>query len=147
MNGPSKASTKWRYRREVKREEGLPIVNPAAAGIDIGSEEHYVAVPEGRDAHPIQRFGCYTTELRRMAQWLKACGIKTVAMESTGVYWVPVYEVLEEKGFEVLLVDARHVKNVSGRKSDVSDARWVQRLHSFGLLSGAFRPGHEIVRV
>jgi transposase len=142
----AKGNTKWRSQREGKAE-GLTTVNPDAAGIDIGSQEHFVAVPEGRDAHAIQRFGCYTDDLLRMAQWLKACGIKTVAMESTGVYWVPVYEVLEESGFEVLLVDARHVKNVSGRKSDVSDARWVQRLHSFGLLSGAFRPEREIVRM
>jgi transposase len=128
-----------------KRTARVPLVNPDAAGIDIGSEEHYVAVPEDRDPQPIRRFKCYTSDLKRMAEWLKACGIKTVAMESTGVYWIPTYEVLEEAGFEVLLVDARHVKNVSGRKSDVSDARWIQRLHSFGLLSGAFRPANEIV--
>jgi transposase len=142
----AKANTKWSSRREGKAA-GLPVVNPDAAGIDIGSREHFVAVPEGRDTQSIQRFGCYTEDLLRMAQWLKACGIKTVAMESTGVYWIPVFEVLEEAGFEVLLVDARHVKNVSGRKSDVSDARWVQRLHSFGLLSGAFRPEREVVRL
>ena len=126
---------------------GMPVVNPDAAGIDIGSEEHYVAVPEGRDPQPVRRFKCYTSDLQRMAEWLKSCGIKTVAMESTGVYWIPAYEVLEKAGLEVLLVDAHHVKSVSGRKSDVSDSRWIQQLHSFGLLSGAFRPSDEIARL
>lgn len=142
-----KASTTKSKRQRAKRSMRVPFVNPDAAGIDIASEEHYVAVPEDRDPQPIRRFQCVTSDLRRMAEWLNACGVKTVAMESTGVYWVPVYEVLEQAGFQVLLVDARHVKNVAGRKSDVSDSRWIQRLHSFGLLSGAFRPTDEIVRL
>jgi transposase len=126
-------------------ERSLPVLNSDAAGIDIGSEWHYVAVPEGRDSERVRRFGCYTTQLREMAAWLKACGVKTVAMESTGVYWIPVFEVLEDEGFEVLLIDARKLKNVSGRKSDVSDCEWIQRLHSYGLLSASFRPSREIV--
>jgi transposase len=134
-------------RQRDMNVRGMPVVNPDAAGIDIASEEHYVAVPEGRDPQPIRRFRCYTSDLIRMATWLKECGVKTVAMESTGVYWVPAYEVLDQAGFEVLLVDARHVKNVSGRKSDVSDSRWIQQLHSFGLLSRAFRPSDEIARL
>jgi transposase len=103
-----------------------------------------VAVPEDRDPEPVRKFSSFTHDLHRLADWLEACGIETVAMESTGVYWIPVYEVLEERGFEVLLVNARHVRNVPGRKSDVRDCQWVQQLHSFGLLRGSFRPKAEI---
>ena len=134
-------------RRTTKRvsvEGSLPLLRPNAAGIDVGAEEHYVSVPADRDSESVQRFGCYTSELRRMAEWLKACRIETVAMESTGVYWVPVFEVLEEYGFEVYLVDARQTKNVSGRKTDVVDCQWIRQLHSYGLLSAAFRPAQEI---
>ena len=123
-----------------KSERDLRVVNPDAAGIDIGSERHYVAIPEGRGGRTIENFGCVTAELERMADWLIACGIRTVALESTGVYWIPVCEVLEDRGLEVVLVDPRQVKNVRGRKTDVEDAAWIQKLHSFGLLSGAFRP-------
>lgn len=129
----------------VVPSRGLQIQNPDAAGIDLGSREHYVSVPEDRDVQPVKSFGCYTEDLHRLAQWLKDCRITTVAMESTGVYWVPVYEILEQYGFEVHLVDARQLKNVSGRKSDVQDCQWLQRLHSYGLLSSAFRPLPEIV--
>ena len=122
----------------------FPIINNNAAGIDIGSEEHWVAVPEGRDENPVRPFGCFTSDLHAMARWLKACGVTTVAMESTGVYWIPPFQILEEHGFEVKLVNARHVKNVPGRKSDVSDCQWLQRLHTYGLLSGSFRPDDQI---
>ena len=117
---------------------------PNAAGIDIGSASHYVAVPADRDEQPVREFKSFTEDLLAMADWLSACGIDTVVMESTGVYWIPVFELLESRGFAVYLVNARHVKNVSGRKSDVLDCQWLQQLMSFGLLSGAFRPTEEI---
>ncbi len=122
----------------------LQRINPNAAGIDIGSQEHYVAVPEGQEEQCVRRFDCFTSDLHQMARWLERCGIETVAMESTGVYWMPVCEVLQRYGFEVKLVDARRVKNVPGRKTDVLDCQWIQQLHSFGLLSGAFIPDEEI---
>lgn len=122
----------------------LQHINLNAAGIDIGSERHLVAVPEGRDEVSVREFGTFTADLEALAAWLKKCGITTVAMESTGVYWIPLFEVLERHGFEVKLVDARHVKNVSGRKSDVLDCQWIQQLHTYGLLAGAFRPPDEI---
>ena len=120
------------------------MINKDAAGIDIGSGEHWVAVPEDRDEEPVRCFGCFTADLQAMARWLRECGVTTVAMESTGVYWIPCYQILEEHGFEVKLVNARHVKNVPGRKSDVSDCQWLQRLHTYGLLSGSFRPDDQI---
>jgi transposase len=118
-------------------------VNLNAAGIDVGSAEHYVAVPEDRDPHPVRRFDCFTVDLERLADWLEACGIDTVVMESTGVYWIPLFQILETRGFEVKLVNARHVKNVPGRKSDVQDCQWLQQLHTFGLLAGSFRPDDQ----
>jgi transposase len=123
--------------------EAVRVIHPHAAGIDIGSRQHFVAVPGDRDEQPVRSFGCFTPDLHAMVQWLKQCGIETVAMESTGVYWIPVCQVLEQYGMDVVLVDARHVKHVPGRKSDVQDCQWVQQLHSFGLLSGAFRPGKD----
>ena len=122
----------------------LQHINLNAAGIDIGSEHHMVAVPEGRDEVSVREFGTFTADLEALAAWLKKCGITSVAMESTGVYWIPVFELLERCGFEVKLVDARHVKNVSGRKSDVLDCQWIQQLHTYGLLAGAFRPPDEV---
>jgi transposase len=122
----------------------LRVVNPNAAGIDIGSKNHYVAIPEGRSPRSVESFGCTTAELVRMSEWLQRTGIETVAMESTGVYWIPVAAVIEDHGIEVLLVDPRQVKNNRGRKTDVLDASWIQQLHSFGLLTGAFRPTPEI---
>ena len=118
----------------------LERMNPNAAGIDCGSEAHYVAVPPDRDAPPVRAFTTFTTDLQRLADWLTACGVTTVAMESTGVYWIPLYEILEARGFDVVLVNARHVKNVPGRKTDVVDCQWLQELHSVGLLRGSFRP-------
>ncbi len=118
----------------------LEQININAAGIDIGSEFHYVAVPEDRAEQSIRKFGCYTADIEGMTKWLKECGIKTVAMESTGVYWMPVFQILEANGFEVLLVNARHIKNAPGRKTDVVDSRWIQQLHTYGLLQGSYQP-------
>ena len=118
----------------------LARITPNAAGIDCGSAEHYVAVPADRDAAPVRAFKTFTTELHHLADWLTACGVTTVAMESTGVYWIPLYEILEARGLDVVLVNARHVKNVPGRKTDVLDCQWLQELHSVGLLRGSFRP-------
>ena len=123
----------------------LERLNPDAAGIDIGAASHFVSVPEDRDDQPVREFASYTADLYRLAEWLTACRITTVAMESTGVYWIPLYQVLEERGFSVRLVDARKVRNVSGRKSDVQDCQWLQQLHTYGLLAGAFRPDDETV--
>lgn len=130
---------------EVRASGELQKINEHAAGIDIGSERHYVAVPPGSTEHPVREFGVFTKDLYAIADWLKDCGVEAVAMESRGVYWVPLYEALEERGFQVKLVDARKVKNVSGRKSDVLDCQWLQQLESYGLLAGAYRPQDEIV--
>jgi len=126
-----------------KRVE-FELAHPNAAGIDVGSASHWVAVPVDRDDEPVREFKSFTADLNALADWLQACGVDTVAMESTGVYWIPLFELLELRGFTVYLVNARHVKNVSGRKSDVLDCQWLQQLMSFGLLSGAFRPKDEI---
>jgi transposase len=122
----------------------LEIAYPNAAGIDIGSARHLVAVPADRDEQPVREFASFTADLEALARWLKDCDIEIVAMESTGVYWIPLYELLESRGFTVHLVNARHVRNVSGRKSDVLDCQWLQQLMSYGLLSGAFRPKQQI---
>jgi transposase len=136
---------KKRARR--KAGESMAVRHPDAAGIDIGSRSHWVAVPADRDEEAVREFGGFTGDLHHLADWLKRCGIKTVAMESTGVYWIPLYDVLEERGFEVLLVNASHLRNVPGRKSDVKDCQWIQQLHSFGLLRGSFRPPEEILEL
>lgn len=122
----------------------LPLMNPDAAGIDVGASEHYVAVPVDRDDQAVRRFGAFTEDLHALAKWLLQCGVKTVAMESTGVYWIPIYQILESYRLEVKLVNARHVKHVPGRKTDVQDCQWLQQLESFGLLSGSFRPEAKI---
>ncbi len=126
------------------RGSALTITHPNAAGIDIGSASHFVAVPPDRDDEPVREFPSFTVDLNALADWLKACGVDTVAMESTGVYWIALFELLESRGFTVLLVNARHVKNVSGRKSDVLDCQWLQQLMTYGLLSGAFRPAEQV---
>lgn len=123
----------------------LDRINPDAAGIDCGAREHYVAVPPDRDRTPVQRFSTFTTGLQQLADWLAACRIRTVAMEATGVYWIPLYELLEARGFEVLLVNARHLKHVAARKSDVLDCEWLRDLHMVGLLRSSFRPVDAIV--
>lgn len=126
------------------RKRELTVLYPNAAGIDIGSAKHYVAVPPERSESPVREFESFTEDLVAMADWLARCGIDTVVMESTGVYWIAPYELLEARGFTVYLVNARHVKNVSGKKSDVLDCQWLQQLMSFGLLAGAFRPDGEV---
>jgi len=130
--------------RKMKLPKHLQHINPHAAGIDVGGRSHFVAVPEGSCEQPVREFSSFTDDLHRMADWLLACGVTTVAMESTGIYWIPVFEILESRGLEVRLVNARHVKNVPGRKSDVLDCQWLQRLHSYGLLEGAFRPTEQV---
>ena len=133
-------------RRHLKRPrpDARPCVNPHAAGLDIGSEEIWACVPEDRDAQPVRSFGTLTPDLFALADWLASCRIETVAMESTGVYWIPIYEVLEARGVRVHLVNARHLKHVPGRKSDSKDCQWIQYLHTCGLLSGSFRPEAEM---
>jgi transposase len=131
-------------RRATEGRSRLDCVNPHAAGIDCGASTHFVAVSPQSDPTPVRSFPTYTADLHRLADWLMACGITTVAMEATGVYWIAVYEILEARGMEVLLVNAHHVKNVPGRKSDVSDCEWLRQLHSVGLLRGSFRPTAEI---
>jgi transposase len=131
--------------RKIQSEDiSLEVIHPDAAGIDIGNESHYVAVPPARDSQPVRRFGCTTAELKEMALWLKQCAIRTVAMQSTGVYWIAVYDILEEAGLEVYLVNARDTKNLPGRKSDVQESQWLMKLHTYGLLRNSFRPSQEI---
>ena len=127
-----------KQRREMTRriqseDLSLEVMHPDAAGIDIGNESHYVAVPPTRDSQPVRRFGCTTAELKEMAVWLQQCAIRTIAMQSTGVYWVAVYDILEAAGFEVYLVNARETKNLPGRKSDVQESQWLMKLHTYGL--------------
>jgi transposase len=130
--------------RTKGKPTGLPIINDKAAGIDIGSRFHVVAVPADRCAEPVQTFQAFTADLERMADWLISLGITTVAMESTGVYWIAAYEILERRGIEVVVANARESRAVPGRKSDVSDAQWLQRLHACGLLRPSFRPSGDI---
>jgi transposase len=122
----------------------LEVVHPHAAGIDVGNSAHYVAVGAERDRESVRRFECFTADLHRLADWLQSCGVKTVAMQSTGVYWIPLYEILEERGLEVYLVNARHTKNLPGRKSDVQESQWLLKLHTYGLLNNSFQPPVEI---
>lgn len=140
----NRKTSKIEREQSTRDTRSFSLVNPNAAGIDLGSETHWVAVPSDRDENTVRSFKCFTTDLYEMAAWLKKCRIETVAMESSGVYWIPVFQILESYGFEVKLVNARHVKNVSGRKTDVLDCQWLQRLHSFGLLSGSFRPENQV---
>jgi len=123
-----------------EKKNVFPVLQPDAAGIDISSKEHFVAVNPARDDQPIRCFGSFTEDLYAIAEWLKKCHVNTIAMEATGIYWLSLFLVLEEAGFEVLLVNARHVKNVRGKKTDVSDAEWIRQLHSCGLLSASFQP-------
>ena len=126
---------------------GLSQLNLSAAGIDVGATSHFVAVPADRAEPPVREFAAFTADLYRLAEWLAECGVETVVMESTGVYWIPLFGVLEERGFQVMLVDPRRIKNVPGRKTDVLDCQWLQQLHTYGLLSGAFRPDGDIRRL
>ena len=134
-------------KRKITTQTQMPVMRADAAGIDIGATELYVAVPGDRDPEPVRCFPSFTQDLHRLAEWLEKCGIKTVAMESTSVYWIPVFQILEARGMEVCLVNARHVKNVPGRKSDVSDCQWLQFLHSVGLLRASFRPEQAVCKI
>ena len=131
-------------RNKAQLPKHLQQLNLFAAGIDIGSKSHFVAVPEGADEQPVREFQCFTADLHRLVDWLISCLVTTVVMESTGAYWIPLFEILESRGLEVKLVNARHVKNVPGRKTDVLDCQWLQQLHTYGLLEGAFRPPEQI---
>lgn len=131
--------------REAKSStEGLPLIHAHAAGLDIGSEEIWACVPADSSAEAVRKFGTFTPDLYALADWLRGCRIETVAMESTGVYWIPVYEILEARGFQVQVVNARQLHNVPGRKTDIQDCQWIQRLHAYGLLNASFRPEEEI---
>jgi transposase len=140
---------KRQERREIQQklaaeDPELQIVHPDAAGIDVGSASHFVSVPAGRDPQPVREFGSWTEDLRKLAAWLLACGIRTVAMQSTGVYWIALLDVLEKAGLEVFLVNAQGTKNLPGRKSDVQECQWLRKLHTYGLLRNSFRPPEEI---
>ena len=137
----------WRIampKRTTGDRPELKTVSVGAAAIDIGSKMHMAAVNPACTDVPVRSFGTFTQHLHDLADWFKACGVTSVAMESTGIYWIPVYEILEQRGFDVILVNARYAKNVPGRKTDVSDAAWLRQLHSYGLLRGSFRPDAEI---
>lgn len=149
MAQKSKSGPPRRKKQSTKLEKqnwtlGLSVVHPKAAGIDIGNDEHYVAVPPSMDAEPVRRFGCFTEDLESLADWLVQSGIETVAMQSTSVYWVPLYDILEEHGLKVFLVNARDTKNMPGRKTDVQESQWLLKLHVYGLLRNSFRPENEI---
>ena len=157
--GKSRAKSSSKASKK-KSLDSLKPINLNAAGIDIGADSHWVSVPPDRDEQNVQEFKCYTPDIYALADWLKQCQVETVVMESTGVYWIPVFQILETRGFEVLLVNSHHVKlarslapfvgagslvkTVPGRKSDVLDCQWLQQLHSYGLLAGSFRPRDEI---
>src|ERR1700681_4380349 len=148
----SRGAMNRRQRRDLGRkvaagDPGLTIENPNAGGIDVGNESHYVAVPPDRDPNPVQEFGCWTEALQRMAEWLKACRIDTVAMQATGVYWIALYDVLEQHGIRVVLVNAQHTKNVPGRKTDVQESQWLMKLHTYGLVRDSFRLPEQIESV
>lgn len=131
--------------RQAVKLDSLKQINLNAAGLDIGSAEIWGCVPEDRDRHPVRVFQTFTIDLYALADWLTRCGVDTVAMESTGVYWIPTYEILEERGFEVYLVNARHIQNVPNKKTDVLDCQWIQQLHTYGLLQASFRPDDQMV--
>ena len=134
-------------KKKGKTVKALHVLQPNSAGIDIGATEIYIAVPEDRAQESVRCFGTFTEDLHKAAQWLKSCSIDSIAMESTGVYWIPVFQILDSYGFDVILVNARHVKNVPGRKTDVQDCQWLQYLHSVGLLRGSFRPAQNICAI
>lgn len=139
-----KQSKQKKQRKQTVNFDVLEQIQPHAAGIDIGAEEIYVCVPAGRDSQRVRAFATFTVELQQLADWLVACGVETVAMESTSIYWIPLFDMLEERGLEVCLVNARHLKNVTGRKTDVSDCEWLYQLHTYGLLRGSFHPPDDI---
>src|SRR6266705_5989877 len=144
MSVKKKAGQPHRAGRKRVYWKTLGIVHRGAAGIDVGGSEHWVAISPDRDPEPLRRFGCFTADVREMGRWLVEKGVRSVAMQSTGVYWMPVFEVLEQQGLEVYLVNAQHTKNVPGRKSDVQECQWLLKLHAFGLLNNSFQPTDEI---
>jgi transposase len=138
-----------RQRRELgarleKSDPGLQIVHSHAAGIDVGNESHYVAVPGDRDAQPVREFGCWTSDLVRMAKWLKQCRIETVLVQATGVYWIALKDIVEQHGIEVVVANAQHTKNLPGRKSDVQECQWLMKLHTYGLVRGSFQLAEDM---
>jgi transposase len=146
---PHSSRLNRKQRKELARrlqsvDPGLDIVHPNAAGIDVGNSVHYVAVRPDRDPAPVRRFECFTADLHRLADWLEHCGVTTVALQSTGVYWLPLYDILDARGLEVYLVNARHTKNLPGRKSDVQESQWLLKLHTYGLLRNSFYPSADI---
>src|SRR5437016_2333388 len=143
---PTMSQTRKRKLKETKAPE-MPVLNPMAAGIDIGATEIYVAVHPDCDAEPVRSFATFTEDLHRLADWLKACQVDSVAMESTGVYWIPLFQILEGRGFEVCLVNARYYQNLPGRQTDVSDCQWLRHLHSVGLLRASFRPAQHVCAI
>ena len=136
-----------RNKSTRKTKSSMSVVHPNAAAIDIGATIHMAAVRPDRTTEPVRSFGTFTTDLHRLADWFAECGVETVAMESTSVYWIPIFELLDSRGFTVLVVNARDAKHVPGRKTDVSDAQWLQRLHSYGLLRPSFRPKGKIAEL
>ncbi len=153
MSKVQKSTLSRRGRKQHKRAMlkphdwtlGLSVVHPKAAGIDVGNAEHYVAVPPHLDGEPVRVFGCFTTDLKALADWLQQCGIETVAMQSTGVYGIALYDILSERGIKVFLVNARDTKNMPGRKTDMQECQWLLKLHVYGLLKNSFRPEEEIL--
>lgn len=135
-----KLSTSRKKSKKISIDDGWQLINAHAAGIDIGSRENWVCVPPDAAGANVRKFGTFTADLEAMAQWLVDCGVSSVAMEATGVYWIPAFQILERRGLKVILANARQTKNVAGRKSDVMDCQWIQRLHTYGLLQGSFRP-------
>jgi len=136
-----------RVGKEKANSFDRPVLEPNAAGIDVGARQMFVSVPPDRDNQPVRAFDVFTEDLNRLADWLEACGVTTVAMESTGVYWIPLFEILEQRKLKPCLVDARHMKNVPGRRTDWQECQWIQYLHSVGLLRAAFRPNEEVCAV
>src|SRR5580693_1264437 len=136
----SKTAKSKKRNKKVSVDAVWEPVNLHAAGVDIGSREHWACVPPEATPQNVRKFGTFTADLEAMAQWFQACGVTSVAMEATGVYWIGLFQILERRGFRVLLANARQTKNVAGRKTDVQDCQWIQRLHTYGLLQGSFRP-------
>src|ERR1700726_3716627 len=136
-----------RKRTKSKVDRTMPMVHPNAAAMDVGAKIHMAAVSADCTPEPVRSFGTFTTDLHRLVNWFKECGVETVVMESTSVYWIPIFELLDARGFTVFLVNARDAKHVPGRKTDVSDAQWLQRLHSYGLLRASFRPKGQIAEL
>ena len=130
--------------KQSRSSRDITLTHPRAAAIDIGATMHVAAVEPDRDSDPVRSFGTFTGDLQRLADWFEQCGVRTVAMESTGVYWIPAFEILDQRGIEVVLVNARDAKHVPGRKTDISDAQWLQRLHAYGLLRASFRPKGDV---